>query len=82
MVRAMNTQIEHPICILFDEEEVLKEFGMICIMLNSAETLGSVKSLIEGLGLKHFKWGFGSSHFWAKQIINGELSERVIFKQF
>lgn len=37
---------------------------------------------LEQMEKHYFKYGWGSSHFWVKQIVKGEVAQQVIFVEF
>ena len=59
----------------------IRDFNWLLLMCLSAKNLTALKGILGERKCLTIKWGFGSSHFWAKQTdINGNSSDdRILF---
>ena len=63
--------------------DVQMEFCNILSIVADSNTENELRERIFGVYERyfHFKIGFGSSHMWVKQIIDGDPKQQVIFVQ-
>lgn len=86
----MKATIENPVNIredlayVGDEKyfNILAEFNLLLTRINGAENVKQLKSFLSLDKYNYFKYGFGGSHMWVKQVINGQPKQQVIFVQF
>jgi len=75
-----NTLVEHHN--YFSKKDITllhDEFMNILRFINNSETEAELRVIFTNYPLEHFKVGFGSSHMWVKQVINGDAKQQVIF---
>ena len=79
--KAMTTQIENPVKLTEQAEQnsdIFHELNFVISELNFSKSIARAKRVL-GNGTNSFKCGYGSSHVWIKQLINGEVqSERIL----
>ena len=64
---------------------LLAEFNKLLIVTTNAQSEQVLRHYmkLEFEKSKNFKYGFGASHMWVKQIVKGELcGGRIIFVEF
>lgn len=84
----MKVTVENPIKILkgFAWENIynstLLEFNLLLTRICNSENGEQLRSSTTLDNYEHFLFGFGGSHMWVKQIVDGEPKQQVIFVQF
>jgi hypothetical protein len=66
---------------------VLDYFNELLIAITTTNTREELwQYMKENINLEqlecYFKYGWGGSHFWVKQIVHGKVEQQVIFVQF
>lgn len=78
----MEAIIENKILLLDENNnELFQEFNEIVGCINDAINYNGLEAMMP-IQPKFFKYGFGGSHMWVKQIINGEPRQQVLFVKF
>lgn len=62
--------------------ELQEEFLSILSLINNSDTESRLRDVFSKYPLDYFKVGFGGSHMWCKQLINGLPKQQIIFVQF
>lgn len=58
------------------------EFLSLLNIINMATSKEQLELFFEFQKLEYFMVGFGGSHMWVKQLINGDAKQQVIFVKF
>lgn len=62
--------------------EIQEEFLSILSLIVNSTTEEQLREIFSKYPLDYFMIGFGGSHMWVKQLINGESKQQVIMVKF
>lgn len=77
----MKAEIQNTLQVSEHNTDLLLEFNEIlsCIIDSTSES--GLRAMMS-IRLNNFLYGFGGSHMWVKQIIDGEVKQQVLFVDF
>jgi len=88
----MKIEVENPVINQYelkndaDFQEALFQFNELIRVIKKSKNRYDLLKNLDSLNLSeidtYFKYGFGGSHFWVKQKIKEDLTDRIIFVRF
>ena len=75
-MKKLNAVVQHAPTMEFNKQfSIAQEFMDLLEAITSSNNEMELRDSLKGFNLNHFKYGFGDSHLWIHQILNGKVSD-------